>query len=568
MVSRSLIEYDLARLQDKLTSLPAGSSARGRPVNMMTSHLPHGGIAALLDPTFMQARMSNVGFSLPPGKTAKDMAGELSSSLSNFFSSLVVGSAYTISAPLISYLTLPGKGRMVSTTNEPSLEILAVFTFIGQFIDHDLTLNALNLFPGTAPIPPQGPSGPQDPGHIINEASPLIDLDHVYGPRVDDMHPPQQRQTSMRSDGYFGMRKIGIGFDACRGPDGKALIGDKRNEDNQIILQIHVLIMRLHNAFLRQLAGSGQTTPTMEGEARRLTTLNWQSMVASEYLPLIARPDEIAMVLNHLGPGHDAKLKYKPTGTGTGTGASARLRLPHEFAIGFRFGHSQLRSRYRLQPCGSIPLFDKVANDGSDLQGGRPLMATHIIDWPFFLGKEADHSNLIDTRVTEVVFDLPASTIPDDLTLVGDLPFRNLVRSNQLELCSGEDLVKFYNASPSLGTISALSPSQVDAGRPDLFMLDKDGKPSGVFRTPLWFYLLREAEIDRDQTPGTPARLGHLGSRLVAEVILSGIYYATTSFIRDTAWQSTIAAGPDKRKVTLWDIAKFATASPTEPGCE
>jgi hypothetical protein len=51
--------------------------------------------------------------------------------------------------------------------------------------------------------------------------------------------------------------------------------------------------------------------------------------------------------------------------------------------------------------------------------------------------------------------------------------------------------------------------------------------------------------------------------------VLSGIYYASISFLRDGGWNSPVAPlGNYPTKVTLWDIAKFATASDTEPRCE
>lgn len=120
-------------------------------------------------------------------------------------------------------------------------------------------------------------------------------------------------------------------------------------------------------------------------------------------------------------------------------------------------------------------------------------------------------SNAIDSHVTSAVFDLPESTIPDDIKFVGNLAHRNLIRSREIGLCSGEDLAVFYGLSP-------LTPAQIEprASKRHLF------EESGSFSTPLWFYLLREAELEGSGG----ATLGPAGSRLIGEVIAGGIRYA------------------------------------------
>jgi hypothetical protein len=172
------------------------------------------------------------------------------------------------------------------------------------------------------------------------------------------------------------------------------------------------------------------------------------------------------------------------------------------------------------------------------------LRADRVIAWDTFLGGASPlKSNQIDSKVTSVVFDLPESTIPDDIKYVGNLPHRNLIRSSQIGLCSGEALADFFG-------ISKLTPSQVEPDVPSQELY----KSNGAFATPLWYYLLKEAELAAGPSKST-SKLGLLGSRLVAEVLVGGIYYASLNVMAEKLWKSSIT---NSRNVQLLDIAHFA----------
>jgi hypothetical protein len=223
-----------------------------------------------------------------------------------------------------------------------------------------------------------------------------------------------------------------------------------------------------------------------------------------------------------------------------------RVSMPHEFAIGFRFGHSQLKRGYRLNstyPEGSL-LFDNslvgTGSDGTeydDLRGSQTLRAKNHIEWPIFFSSSAPVlSNRIDRFVTARVFDLPESAIPDDIKYIGNLPHRNLIRSRQVGLCSGEALAKFYCIPP-------MAPEQIepDASKRDLYEQNERPQPGEAhkFETPLWYYILREAELTNGPGPNA-SKLGPLGSRLVAEVVVGAIAYAPLSVAKELSWKSTI----------------------------
>ena len=311
--------------------------------------------------------------------------------------------------------------------------------------------------------------------------------------------------------------------------------------------------MRLHNKFMDHF----HDFDTAKSETIR----HWQSFVATQYLPLVARQSEIDRVLPRLGQTGCAGTFHAPP-----PGQSLH-RMPHEFAIGFRFGHSQLRDVYALQDGHStVPLFDKsndpdptVASGLYDLRGGKALAADHVVQWDYFL---PSRSNLIDAKVNQVVFDLPTNTVPthdingpDDL----NLPNRNLRRSNAVGLCAGEDLLAAYNCHYVSAAIPPVPQSLINPTNSPLF------SATGVFLTPLWYYLLREAEFDRgaDQTDG---RLGRLGSLLVAEIILTAIYFEPGSFLADTSWTAKIPiASGSSRDVAFTDILNYVGLGPVQP---
>jgi hypothetical protein len=192
----------------------------------------------------------------------------------------------------------------------------------------------------------------------------------------------------------------------------------------------------------------------------------------------------------------------------------------------------------------------------TDLRGSQPLVADHVIDFEFVAGG-AFLSNLIDGKVTSVVFDLPESAIPDDIKFIGNLVQRNLIRSSQVGLCCGEDLAAFYG-------ITALTPDQIDpdpTARELYVARDANGNVKmtdghDTVQTPLWYYLLKEAEL-QGKTKGS---LGQLGSRLVGEVILGAIAWADVSVFKnghkDPTWTSKVPLA-DPAKVTLLDLARF-----------
>ena len=445
-----------------------------------------------------------------------------------FFTKLEPAFEYKIPSPLMSYLTRPGKGKTYSEAYQPS-DLPASITFMGQFIDHDLTKNATNLV-----VEEDNNSPP-----VQNVASPYIDLDSVYGPRTDD-DGSGGAASPRKPDGRFVLTKLdgsNNAYDVQRGADGGAQIEDGRNDENQLILQVHLLVMRVNNLLITEKGLS-------KAAAQKETIYNWQSVVLNDHQASVLDPTILQQVIADLKqevahPG-SSPVKYRPSGKS--------LKLPHEFAIAFRYGHSQLRDAYFIGPNREFALFDNLdaGPDFKDLRGNRPLKADRAIDWPYFVvpGDDQRRSNKLDTLVASRVFDLPESAVPDTPTkFLGNLPLRNLIRSREIGLTSGEKLFDFYFGS---GASGKLTPDQVepDNSKQPLFAL----QPGAGFQTPLWYYILKEAELGGGQ------RLGKLGSRLVGEVVGGAIFYNPVAYVHEPHWKSAITGS---NVVKMKDLVDF-----------
>ncbi len=118
--------------------------------------------------------------------------------------------------------------------NRDSATMTAGFTFLGQFIDHDIT------FDPTSSLERQ-----VDPEAIANFRTPAMELDNLYG-SGRAASPHLYDQTSP------GAIKLLLDHDAPRdlprNSQNVAIIGDPRNDENLIVSQLHLAFIKFHNA--------------------------------------------------------------------------------------------------------------------------------------------------------------------------------------------------------------------------------------------------------------------------------------------------------------------------------
>jgi hypothetical protein len=211
--------------------------------------------------------------------------------------------------------------------------------------------------------------------------------------------------------------------------------------------------------------------------------------------------------------------------------------MPVEFsAAAYRYGHSQVRQIYDLN--GNVtqrPIFlPGDVGELDDLRGFRRLPAGWTADWSLFFeldGSAPQPSRLIDAKLSPALFELPRPT--DERSL----PFRNLKRGQALDLPSGQDVARFLGLRP-------LSGAELAAPEP----------------TPLWFYVLKESELDRQPEGLGGHRLGPVGARIVAEVLLGLLRLDPRSnYSLEPEWRPTLPGSAGEGQFTMADLVRFAT---------
>ena len=373
----------------------------------------------------------------------------------------------------------------------------AFFTYFGQFLDHDMTLDSLPL-----------PVDSVDPNTIPNNRDQRLNLDSVYG-------NPKKPNPALYEAGGQRLRVGGAdGRDLPRNPPAdplnpanrSAIVGDPRNDENQIIAQIHVAFLRAHN----KLIDGGMKFK----DARQLMEWRYQWIVVHEFLPEVLDPGVYVDVFGEGGNGPIRTRYYDPK-------KAEKAEMPVEFSVGaYRFGHSQVRAAYRMAENGPfIQVFNPTAPD--DLHGGREIATPHVIFWPNFLNvgglpPAVNISRKIDTLLSAGLFMLPIPGAEASGSAI--LAKRNIQRARQYGLPSGQAV------AGRMG-VAALSNGDIAAAIPRLAAVRDDPDYKG--ETPLWLYILAEAEIVH-----AGAKLGPVGSRIVAEVIGGLLAADKNSYVR------------------------------------
>ena len=379
--------------------------------------------------------------------------------------------------------------------NPDNPTIWAGFAFFGQFIDHDITLDTTSSF-----------ERQNDPEGIVNFRTPALELDSVYGSGPEaSPHLYQPRTAKLLLDHEHGRDQI------ARNSADTALIGDPRNDENLVIQQLQLAFIRFHNAVVDAIEPDVAREHLFE-EAQRITRWHYQWVVVHEFLPLTvgqALVDEVYDVCNPRAGRRHFNWRHKPF-------------IPVEFSVAaYRFGHSQIPDALRLNGDfnggGAVPLFDRDElgdPDPDDCSGFGLRAPRRYVDWEHFF-KTAQRKPVASKRINPVLaeplFDLPFV----EPSPRASLAVRNLERGDAFGLPSGQAVA----CAMCLDPLSASDLGNVAADGFDV-------------ATPLWYYVLKEAEV-----AGQGLRLGPVGGRIVAEVLVGLLQGDRLSFVRaDPKW--------------------------------
>jgi hypothetical protein len=432
--------------------------------------------------------------------------------------------------------------------------IPAGYTYLGQFIDHDLTFDRTTVKLGAD----------VSPADLLQGRSPSLDLDSLYGagpgdPASERFYADDGRKLRMgRTDAVgSGRLRARQGFDLPRSPSEKhATIPDPRNDENLAVAQTHLAFARFHNRVVDAL-GSVPAAKRF-ARARRVVVKHYQWMVRHDYLPRICDPAVVNDVFTH---GRKAfEVGAPPTDIPT---------MPIEFSIAaFRLGHSMVRRAYSWNVefddgAGTLSFLFDFSGTSGFLGDGVSLPSNWIADWrrlyPFRQAElkvpagKFNHARRIDTLLADPLAELPlgsfgATTAPGS-PLVANLAFRNLARARMVRLATGQGMVRFLKRRGV--AVKALTKAQIRSGDggASLDALTEAQRATFVEHTPLWFYILREAELNG-------GRLTGVGARIVAETLHRAMEGSAHSIVREPTWRPRF--GPNDRTFDMRDLLFFA----------
>jgi hypothetical protein len=494
---------------------------------------------------------------------------------------------------------------------EENLWLPAGYTYFGQFVDHDLTFDSTSsLNPEDANATPSNSRVP------TNLRTPRFDLDCLYGDGPDAqpfMYADDGATLLFGGTGRVEQRidlsgrivEETTSWDLLRAPNGRAIIGDKRNDENSIVCQIQLGFVKYHNAVVARLRNKPSSTWNEPGSlfrsARNEVRWTYQTLLMKDFLPRLI-DHQVLADLQGKTPAQRANNYALYT-------ADLRSNLPREFvAAAYRYGHSGVRTGYRLngkdgQTGGTslsiFPASNQTDVDTDSMLGFDPLPKHHVIDdWARFFPHTGPGVFPAGTRVAatdddtngKVRLQFAYKLDPTIVDPLGVLPIRvagagtaaqaakdidpakmpdpqrpslallNLLRGNAYGIQSGQALAALLQHK--FPEVATLDPKYLVTRNP----AGKDGvfkfvpiDPSLRTDTPLWFYVLAEAQkaivdavqLQADGTfddgqllngAGAKTQLGWVGGRIVAEV-----FYG----LLDADSESVVNKAPDGWKPML-----------------
>jgi hypothetical protein len=399
----------------------------------------------------------------------------------------------------------------------------AWFTYFGQAaLVHDVTLD-----------PTVEPDSPVDPATIPNYEEMFLNMSSMYGggPAVS----PQLFGADGRS--LLTRPNVNGAADLPRNPDGSAIIVELRDDEQQITSQVLYALQQFHN----YVAGlfSGQTFEQVSETVRQY--IQW--VVLTDWMPRLVGQDTINGLL-----GGSIPRFYNP-------GSVEQPMTPVEYSVGAMRLHSMIRNAYALQattnglpsfPNNRLTLFN--GPDGStgttDLHGGRPLAADHVIDWSMFVNQLTNPVNGFDPAGGDSFLQVFKQIIPQFGASTFLLPIggqsgaapqgsqrlinRDMIRSYFYGMPSGQAVAE------AMG-IPAISGADILNGLPT--PVNPSLVPSFAAATPLPLYCLAETYLTQSAPGGllgysaylvpnvngtfTPDHLGPVSARIIGDVLLN-----------------------------------------------
>ena len=282
---------------------------------------------------------------------------------------------------------LEGIARAMTREGGPDSEVPSGYTYLGQFVAHDLSFDPRGLTRALEFVAVS---------ELRQRRSPSLDLDSLYGDGPDEL-VVEDGAARLWYEGDGARLREGVttgvadrfdepvrGFDLPR-DWGLAAIPDPRNDENLVVAQLHLAFIRFHNAVVERLRC---TVPREDlfRRARELVVRHYQWILRGDFLPRVVNGAVLDAVFGEGGGRRvvepDASPDVAPT-------------MPLEFsAAAYRFGHSMARDAYdlnRILPSASLAeLFQLTGALRRDIGGRGTLPSSWIVQpRPLLRGQRA-----------------------------------------------------------------------------------------------------------------------------------------------------------------------------------
>lgn len=461
-------------------------------------------------------------------------------------------------------------------SQETNSLIPPLYTYWGQFIDHDITANTDRTAADLETDILQDNFTPLLPNFVVDKLKnlrrPTFDLDSVYGdgPTLDPEAPTAAKDFYQEEDPV----KFKIGQNAIQDADGNAtpgqripleddlsrdlprkkiddkniaVIGDSRNDENLIVAQFHLAFLRFHNAVVDWVRENepenAKDNQTLFTRSQNLVRWHHQWLVVNDFLKTLTLEGTVDSVLN------DGLQFYKLQ--------DRDVFMPLEFSVAsYRFGHSMVRAAYDY----NRNFTDRVTNpealtdatfdllfiftgrgnlgQGNERNPGpganETLPFNWIIEWDRFVSKEKaaervrNSARKLDTHLAPPLSTLVNEGEDGELSpireLLKHLAKRNLLRGYLLSIPTGQSL------SERLG-IETMSTEELQQNNSDAM---NQAIAPFLEKTPAWFYILKESEV---RAAGDS--LGPVGSRIVAETFIGLMMNDEFSYLNQHEYDCT-----------------------------
>lgn len=413
--------------------------------------------------------------------------------------------------------------------------IPAAYTFFSQFIDHDITLDTQSPLHGE-------PLDNNEINNLTNLRSASLDLDCIYGlgpeamPFMYDQSQPGRMLIGSEVDGVTNEN------DVPRNKDGRALIGDPRNDENIYVSQIQLQFLKFHN---RRIIGRNFE------EAQKDVRYHYQWIVLYDFLKRVCDPK----IYNFALPKIESNAKKEMGETidyplCVTKDDCHRTCMPVEFSVAaYRFGHTLVRSHYPANV--NYPVIELFDERFGTLGFGQVPPRLNI-DWRFLLDVEGCHpyvhSKAIDHLLADELIRLPDPIVGRNASANDrSLAFRNLLRGYSLSLPSGQRVAKaLKDKGYPINSGQDLQFDKIPNWKCAVADLPCDLDK----HTPLFLYLMREGGLLADGE-----HLGPVGSAILLEVF-GAMFIFCNSFLKEKDWKPDPCVA-QCGELTLADIVRY-----------